>query len=794
VLYALLIAINLPTFHLDGAFQTASSLYRLDAGQLPGKDFFPYLGIGPVFTLFPLFKIFGSDLAASGISSEIITLIASTLCTALIWHLIFRPKAFVTSLTCTCWLFLAPIVIYNFLALDTSIFSRVPYYPGNSLRPLRSFAPYFVMLIYYFFISNLFSTVKKYIFSGLLCGAIFIWSNDFAIPTALSFALLIFLSSINSKELTLKNATLFSLSAFFSVSILYFLATFGHILPLLKYNFQDVRIDQWWFFNPYDAGSRFLSISDAGKIFARVNLYSLGIFILLPISYIFFRKKEILLLAWIGFVLFLGGILASIGGHIEEGYFVAFDFFGLLIIFIGAMKFTYVFLKRLFPADSWLISKLPTYLLAFLSILVVVHMAWKYNFELTAAQTDPKRFYVSELGGFLGREWESYISLARNTNSSNTLEEYWGIWSATRKTFPAWPVDSAIHALGSTRNAAEAAISTADTITTTRSVYSIWQSWSIGQNYWLYKHLLKDWSPSFLSPSTIVWTKNNISRIYPQYTCNAVNEKKLLEFEDIDAGFYEIEINYDFSNSGRIIAMMKNNISFIGGYMSIDPYAKKAIFPAYFSENGKNTLDTYFIGNLSDTATISSCIAKKITFEDTEVLHVVVGKQIKMTDDFFITDNNWIKGIAKNWAGFYVANTPEISDNFKVGQFVIFKNSEVQRITKVEVFHEYLNVYLDGSILNADTAGYPNKFITESFFLTDKSWINGIAVNRAGFFLPNLEKFRAEYKVGRVVTLPSGDRRKITEVVLAGEYLNIYLEGAPLDGKIGPPIGFKVSD
>ena len=31
----------LPTLHLDGAFQTASSLFRIDSGNTIGKDYFP---------------------------------------------------------------------------------------------------------------------------------------------------------------------------------------------------------------------------------------------------------------------------------------------------------------------------------------------------------------------------------------------------------------------------------------------------------------------------------------------------------------------------------------------------------------------------------------------------------------------------------------------------------------------------------------------------------------------------------------------------------------------------------
>lgn len=59
------VTLALPSWHVDGAFQTASGLFRLNDGQFPGRDFFPYLGMAAVYVLFPLFKLAGADLAAS---------------------------------------------------------------------------------------------------------------------------------------------------------------------------------------------------------------------------------------------------------------------------------------------------------------------------------------------------------------------------------------------------------------------------------------------------------------------------------------------------------------------------------------------------------------------------------------------------------------------------------------------------------------------------------------------------------------------------------------------------------
>lgn len=155
LLHSMILAIEIPTSHLDGAFQTASGLFRLDAGQLPGRDFFSYLGIGPILVLFPIFKLFGANLAASGIAAKFVILMVGALSISMIWHLIWRPRSLLASLTSGVVLFAAPIVASHFFSFELPGWFVVSTSPGNSLRPLRAFAPYMLMGIYYIFILSL---------------------------------------------------------------------------------------------------------------------------------------------------------------------------------------------------------------------------------------------------------------------------------------------------------------------------------------------------------------------------------------------------------------------------------------------------------------------------------------------------------------------------------------------------------------------------------------------------------------------------------------------------------------
>jgi hypothetical protein len=127
---ALTVAIDLPVVHLDGAFQTASGLYRLDAGQLPGKDFFPYLGVGPLMLLYPAFKLAGGNLAASVFSAHFATLMLGWLSTAILWRMLFRSHSFATALAAGGALFVVPFTDVRQLGWHLNV-----YVEGEPLDP-----------------------------------------------------------------------------------------------------------------------------------------------------------------------------------------------------------------------------------------------------------------------------------------------------------------------------------------------------------------------------------------------------------------------------------------------------------------------------------------------------------------------------------------------------------------------------------------------------------------------------------------------------------------------------------
>lgn len=611
-------------YHVDGNFQTASGLFRLASGQFPGKNFFPYLGIGPLFLLYPFFTLFGGNFTASVISAKFLVLITGWLSVSLIWHLIWRPKSFTTSVVAGAIIFILPIALWEGLQNTLPYIYTYAKSPGNSLRPFRGQAPYIVALLYYFFILKINSKPIKYTVCGILTGLILLWTNDFAIPTAGLFALLLIVKAYYNQEL--KYLILYIFTALISWLVILSLVTLGHPIAILKYNFLDVTKDQWWYFSYYQTPKRFFNVFDIPKLFLPMTYLPLIVLAITACTAIKIRAIELTLLLWIGLVLFAGGAVASIGGHIG-GYFDNFNLWGYMTFVIGLFRLSYLGFKKLpKPLLDNDFNIAVTLIFCLFSLIIAINAYMKFKFEISMAKNNAKLYYNAELGGYVGKEWRDYFNFAKQNHDRKILEEYWGLWSAQQRIFPSWPVDSTIHALGDIRDIAASQIHQADFIITTRyQISNKIQPWNISENYWLYGELFKNWTPVFFSPTTVVWRKTQTPRLFKSIACIIDNENPALILKAPQPGFYEIDMNYVLSNSGRILLLVKNNISYAGdasGYVSLNPKATNFKFPVYIFQKGRNLLAIKVESKSNYHLDITGCTARQIPLKIDDVLHI----------------------------------------------------------------------------------------------------------------------------------------------------------------------------
>ena len=449
------------------------------------------------------------------------------------------------------------------------------YFPGNSLRPIRSFIPYFSASLIYFLVLSRLQPVVLYAGIGGIAGMTFLWSNDYGLSTAMLIIILGIFLAYRSNELNTKNL----LSIFGSALIVgvggLMIATNGHAVELLQYNFIDVATDQYWYFCCWDPNIKIFTVSEVFSkfMFAKHNI---GLWFVVWIAMLVSTHRsysvEKLLILFIGLALFFGGAIASIGGHIERGYMAAFFFWCQSITFVYSVCWIFKRLSdlRTFKLPHSLFAKIWkgmgkqgsnlwgwVVLLATGSVLIV-SVAQYQNYKATA-RDDPARFYVKELGGYLPLAWFKHVELARSNKDKYVIEEYWGLRGGVARNRNLLPVDSTIHALGNVRERFQAQMETLPdhVITSSLEKSQPWYGWLISANWWLYKILLENYDYQQTSPSTYFWSKLGRTYEWPSVGCRIESNAngKAVVIEASHTGYFEVTLIKDSTDKLNLPSM-----------------------------------------------------------------------------------------------------------------------------------------------------------------------------------------------------------------------------------------------
>lgn len=627
IAFSIRFSVDIPTHHLDGAFQTASGLFRLADGQWPGKHFFSYLGLGPLFILYPIFHIAGADISASQFSASLMTLLSGAFSVGIVAALISKRNrmewAFVSS---TVFLLGAGLLIPEGIA------KLLLMIPGSSLRSLRTFAPY-LFLPAAFFLFRTLTLSKACIATGALAGMAPFWSNDYGIPTAGLLLVWTTLQCWQTRSQFIPMMTRSIAVGFISFAGLGFLATHGALDALLTYWYVDVRRDQWWYFGPLTPFSRIYNLFD---VLIVLVVDTLGfIFVLVGIGFVYWRDPSDYnrLLLFLGLALCGGGLLSAIGGHREVGYFSGLIRWGLVVVVIlGLQSIPRRIVRRLFPFvsdDDTLLALHGRGLHVFAgataaTAIALIFYATQLRVE---AEDDPMRMFVPALGGYLPVEYQPHLN-AILLEKSAVVEEYWGLWSGITHQHSPVRTDSVIHALGKERNAfAEMMATHPEIVVTTPHTYAPeFQSWSISANWWFYQSLLRGYQETKTSPSTLVWRKRDgVIATWLSVPCTVTGSSFKLD-ATFGTGYFEIALEVQIPNWSprRELVVVKNNINQVAGangYFSIDPRAATHRFPVHVKSVG----DEFDLKRLPDSpsltdAKITECNALKIPLASDEVM------------------------------------------------------------------------------------------------------------------------------------------------------------------------------
>ena len=705
-------SVNIPINHIDGTFQISSGLYHLDAGLCPGRDFLPYLGVGLLYLLYPIFKLAGANVFAAMFASQAITLLSSVFSLLTICLLCLRGRLLIS--VCITSILLSICLLDSPFDIPGFIFDRLQ--PGQSLRPIRSVAPYLSFFCAYLMFRKRPERRIGALALGAIAGLCILWSNDFGMPSL--FALCGFMISLwLLDQVPGRSLVLFSLSLCAAATVGLVISTCGSPGKLLSYNFLDVAKDQWWYFGPWSDESRIFSLADLHKLFAK-KYYDFALASLLSglIFLLAFATKrfEHITLAWLTAALLLGTLVVTIGGHIEPGYLNPIVFHAFLVGLLLPLGYLMESPLNTGPAigpdrTSGFVS------CALLLVLICVASIEKVNYqdEINSAQIDINRFYVAELGGYLPISWKNYVEKAKFAKGA-MIEEYWGIWSAIQGNKNVFPVDSVIHALGNTREIAKELLirTPAVQITSTRLGFSVWQPWSMSSNWWLYRHLILNYTPQRGSSATVVWSRSN-QAIVPRAVDCEIHEGQV-SFMAPQPGLYEVSV--ELANArprGRHLLLVRNGLVHAmrsEGLLSLPIDGQSKTFPFLAFEKGFQPVDFLYRGvrNLQRPE-VSRCIVSFIDFSHPDVFRLP--SPHPTTAD--LTTKEWLRGVARYQSKILVIDTPQNQERFTVGKTIIFADGSRRQIIDSVKAAPYLEISYSGLQLESAIIGAPNPIASE---------------------------------------------------------------------------------
>ncbi|MGY2067547.1 hypothetical protein [Blastococcus sp. SYSU DS0619] len=721
VVHALQAMHAVPTFHLDGAFQTASGLFRLAEGQWPGRDFFPYLGIGPVAVLFPAFVAMGGSLTASTFASYLMTMLAFQLLVGLLAALFFRRRpvwALLWGAAVPAVLVGAAMVRPGLWGIADGLLSTAAM-PGNSLRPIRAIAPYLLAAVAFFVLRPRWSTWRAAVV-GTAAGVVAaLWSNDYGLVSG-GVVLVVVTFHVLRWRLTPRLRGLVALwgAALVGYLVSGFAATAGHFPALVTYNFVDVRQDQFWYFGPWAREDRVYSAGDLFSImWGEQAVYPLLVLVAATVYGLRSRDLGALLIPFTGASVLAGGLAATIGGH-SGGYFWSFVLWGYVTTAVAAARLVVWLLERDDRTRAWWRGRVGTLArtalvagtVAALLVAVAASLRANWNTERALA-ADPAQVWEPQLDGYVP---EAFLDqLEEVAGRTDVVEEYMGLAGAVNGPNLTLPVDSIIAAVGSQRQVfADRMAERPSLVVTTHPDASIWSTWNVSANWWFYRELFKSYAPEQSTPLTLNWTPVEPATWEP-VPCDVDGSQ--IELTAPEAGLYEVTLRYEGpGSSSRSYTMVENNIAVTEsafGFMALDPGADEHQFPVAVQTPGSGTtvLSTKDVSAGTEPLTVlESCTAAAIAFpEEADTEDVFSSFWLTPVDH---TDDFWERGVHRDVAGLFMRTTEMNLADLRAADAIRFSDGEVREIDEVQDQGKFVNVILEGPPLDPEVAGAGNVF------------------------------------------------------------------------------------
>ncbi|ELR97347.1 hypothetical protein [Gloeocapsa sp. PCC 73106] len=710
--------LNLEYIPFNGAFQAFNPVQKIFRGEVPGKDFNAYLGLGPTYLNFTLTYALGKTFAASQFSTYFLSLSIHYLVLLLLF--IYVGFSFAQSAIASSTM----IIFLSFVFDDVRLINEIVG-PGSSNLNFRSFLPFLTSVIVLAILHTFQKSFLTYVLLGSLMGIQVFWSNDYGIPSSFNLLLLtiIYLMTQDKRAVLIK-----ILISIIAAGIAFYLGgmifTDGSLWQWVNMNFKDVANDQFWYFLWFNNNNKILSFFDLFKHSLLICFLAIIIFCLLVImvkGYLSQKSLKYLLLVYITSTSVMAGLLSSLGGTMSVRYYlpsIVISFF-ILPLSIYLLFFRSIELK--------LTTGLMITLFFFYSLAILTH--YHYSFSNFFAQK-PEFVKVEELGGWLSSRWRSSVEIGKilkeELKNESPKKRMLSTYSTGMDTIIGavnpTNIDYIIHALGDhNRNHYLQSLQEFKPryITILREDYSPWETWVRRTNWWFYREFINNYKLVEGTFYNLIWQRQEQARKTGDYP--AICEVSYLRDDLIqltidtlpslnlksDVYYLDLRLNYHLNTGNKrglvniieVKTATNKSIGVTGNHSyGIPPGHNNWLITVEHQIGTKSIIQMKAYPEQNTKLELKLCQAQVLV----PVNELSLTKEVDIAN---LNEKQWSRGIlVNNEQTGVIINSDRLLPELAQGMELIFAGSGKRSILRIEDNQ----VFVDGTSLNPVSDGYPH--------------------------------------------------------------------------------------
>jgi hypothetical protein len=747
---------------MNGDFQTFNPIRRALAGEVVGRDFDVYLGLGPNALVGVVTAAAGGDFAAS--------LFASTLLHALA---AFAAPLILARLAGLSWSLAGALGLAAAAAVpDWSLFHPdpaevitgwIPYWrrvlsslgePCNSMIGLRCFG---VVLAAPAVAALLMRLPSRRAAAGLgvVGGTLAVWSNDYGLAALASLTVVTGCAVLgrNGIRITLRTLALLNFLALAVASAMVTAATAGHPFAWFDYNFLNVARDQFWYFLPAD--SKIVSLVEVPH--GPGVLIGVGTAVVLAVCVVRGGTPGAATLLFVVLANLLAAEMSAVGGWPDDRYF--FPLYRTLLI-AGPFAFALVVSPIIRHVGRRVAARLdrgqasaertalsgwstgrPAWLhvgLAAITVVVAVLSAEYASGAFRRCRALCHKHLANghyspapELGGQIDAVFSKVLAIGRALRNefdsaglpadARIVSTYTSALDVVAGAMPPARSDYLIHAIGPGRRAQyleDFRRAAPPVVTTIRPEFNSFEYWLRHVNWDFYRELLRHYDPADRTFYSILWRRRPAPReeLPASAVCGvraiapaAAEITVTLSAAALAAEPHLVEVEVEYETdwlAGRPALALRQYLygtdpaqPGFGVHWGLPLGRTSARFPVEVAPGGQATVTLRLKPEVHSRLTVHRCSARPIVAR-TAVDGVALSRLIAMD----LTVGPFVRGVAGGPEPQVLVADPTDLRDLRIGDRLIFAGSGKRQVRAIEANR----VHLNGPPLNPASDGFPH--------------------------------------------------------------------------------------